>query len=223
MNPHHWQQVDDYFGGLFAPAGGVLEHVLRSSDAAGLPQIQVSPLQGKLLMLLALAQRAQRVLEIGTLGGYSTLWLARAVAPTGGRIITLEIDETHATVARENFRRAGVHDCIDLRLGPALETLPRLEAEKAGPFDLVFIDADKPAAPDYFTWALRLTRPGSTIIVDNVVRDGAVADPANTDPSVRGIRRCLEMMASDPRVAASALQTVGVKGYDGFAMAVVTS
>jgi predicted O-methyltransferase YrrM len=217
-----WASVDEYLSGVVLKSDPALDEALRASEAAGLPAIQVSPLQGKLLHLLALTVGARSILEIGTLGGYSTIWLARALAP-GGRLITLEIDAKHAEVARANVARAGLERLVDVRLGPALETLPRLEREKAGPFDLIFIDADKPSGPDYFTWALKLARPGSLIIVDNVVREGAVADLANTDPNVVGSRRVLEAMAAEPRVSATVLQMVGAKSYDGMAIARVTS
>lgn len=217
-----WSSVDEYLAGVVLPSEPVLDDVLGASEAAGLPAIQVSPLQGKLLHLLALSVGARSILEIGTLGGYSTIWLARALPP-GGRLITLEIDAKHAEVARANLSRAGFKRLVDVRLGPALDTLQRLEQEKAGPFDLVFIDADKPSGPDYFASALRLARLGSLIIVDNVVRDGAVADLANTDANVVGSRRVLEAMAAEPRVSATVLQMVGVKGYDGMAIARVMS
>jgi predicted O-methyltransferase YrrM len=180
----------------------------------------VSPVQGALLELLARLCGARAILEIGTLGGYSTIWLARALPP-GGRLVTLEAQEKHAAVARANFERAGVAGAVDLRVGRAADSLPKLAAEGAGPFDFVFIDADKAGTPEYFTWALRLSRRGTVIVVDNVVRGGAVTDTASDDPSVLGIRRFNELVAAEPRVAATAIQTVGSKGYDGFAMAVV--
>ena len=216
-----WAAVDEYLSGIVLPPDAALDEALRASDAAGLPAIQVSPLQGKMLHLLALTLGARSILEIGTLGGYSTIWLARAL-PAGGRLTTLEIDAKHAEVARANIARAGLDGIVDVRLGSALETLPKLEREKAGPFDLVFIDADKPSGPDYFAWALKLTRPGSLIIVDNVVREGAVADLSNTDPNVVGSRRVLEAMAAEPRVSATVIQMVGAKSYDGMAIARVT-
>jgi predicted O-methyltransferase YrrM len=185
-----------------------------------LPRIAVSPPQGKLLHILARAQGAKNILEIGTLGGYSTIWLARAL-PRGGRLITLEADPRHAEVARTNFLRAGFAEVIEIRLGKALDCLPEIEAERRGPFDFVFIDADKENIVDYFAWSLRLTRPGSTIIVDNVVRSGAVIDPTSTDSMVRGVRAFNERLAAEPRVTATAIQTVGSKGYDGFTIAFV--
>lgn len=213
------KDVDHYLG-MFAPHDAVLESALAASTAGGLPEIQVSPPLGKLLHLLARLTNARAILEIGTLGGYSTIWLARALAP-GGRVVTLEFDPKHAEVARANFARAGLTDSIEVHVGRALDTLPRLAAEGRGPFDLVFIDADKASNPDYFSWALRLTRPGSLILIDNVVRDGKVTDASSAEPDVQGTRRALEMMAADPRVTATAIQTVGVKGWDGFAIALV--
>jgi len=215
-----WTAVDAYLTGLLAPNDDALDAALASSAAAGLPGIHVSRAQGKLLHVLALALGARRILEIGTLGGYSTIWLARAL-PADGRLVTLEMDPAHAAVARANVERAGLGSVVDVRVGAALVTLPTLEAEGAGPFDLIFIDADKTGYPDYLGWALRLARPGTLIVADNVVRDGNVADPASTDPSVRGVRRFLEMVAADKRLAATAIQTVGGKGWDGLAVAVV--
>ncbi|MGH7717271.1 MAG: O-methyltransferase [Gemmatimonadaceae bacterium] len=222
MNQDHWTAVDSYLTDLLAPHDAALEATLDASTAAGLPSIQVSPNQGKLLYLLARLQGARAILEIGTLGGYSTIWLARALAP-GGRVITLEFDPKHAEVARANVARAGLAGVVEVRIGPALDTLPRIAAEGRGPFDLTFIDADKPNTPEYFQWALRLSRRGSLIIADNVVRDGAVIDATSTDPSTQGMRRFLELLAAEPRVSATAIQTVGSKGYDGFAVALVTA
>ena len=209
-----------YITELLVQPDAALDGALQSSAAAGLPAISVSPPQGKLLMLLAMLQGARNILEIGTLGGYSTIWLARALPP-GGRLITLEADAKHAEVARENIERAGLDGVVELRLGPALETLPRLAAENRGPFDFIFIDADKPSIPDYFTWSLKLVRRGSVIIVDNVIRSGAVIDAANGDANVQGVRRFNDMLAAEPRVSATVIQTVGGKGYDGFALALV--
>jgi predicted O-methyltransferase YrrM len=216
-----WTAIDGYFTDLFVPADAALDAALADSAAAGLPPIAVSPPQGKLLNLLARMTGARTVLEIGTLGGYSSIWLARAL-PEGGRVITLEFDPKHAGVARANLARAGLSHVVDVRVGPALDSLAQIATEKLGPFDLVFIDADKKNNPGYFTWALQLTRPGSVLIVDNVVREGAVieADSASTD--IQGVRRCNAMMAAEPRVSATAIQTVGSKGYDGFAIAWVT-
>ena len=217
-----WTAVDRYFSDLLVPSDPVLDAVLAASAAAGLPAINVAPNQGKLLYLLARLQQARTVLEIGTLGGYSTIWLARAL-PAGARLITLEAEPKHAEVARANFVRAGLDGVVELRLGRALDTLPQIVAEGCGPFDLVFIDADKVSTADYFAWALKLTRIGSLIIVDNVVRKGAVIDAASDDPNVRGVRRFNEMLAAERRVSATAIQTVGSKGYDGFALAVVVA
>jgi len=215
-----WDEVDAYLTELFVPRDDAFAAALADSDAAGLPAIQVSPPQGRLLELLVRALQARAILEIGTLGGYSTLWLARGLAP-GGRIVTLEVDPKHAEVAKRNFERAGRSGAIELRLGPALETLPRLVEERAGPFDLVFVDADKPSLPDYFAWSLRLARPGTMIVLDNVVREGDVVDPKSPDAAVQGVRRMNERIAAEPRVSATTLQTVGGKGYDGLAFVLV--
>jgi predicted O-methyltransferase YrrM len=215
-----WDRVDDYLTGTFVPHEEAFAAALADSEKAGLPTIQVSPPQGRLLELLARALRARLILEIGTLGGYSTLWLARGLAP-GGRIVTLEVDPKHADVARRNFERAGRSGAIELRLGAALETLPRMVEERAGPFDLVFVDADKPSLPDYFSWSLQLSRPGTLIVIDNVVREGDVVDATSADASVQGVRRMNERIAAEPRVTATTLQTVGGKGYDGLAFVLV--
>jgi predicted O-methyltransferase YrrM len=223
MTPEQrWTAVDDYIVGTFLPPDPVLAAVLEASADAGLPPIAVAPNQGKFLHLLALATGARRILEIGTLGGYSTIWLARAL-PAGGRLVTLEFDPMHAEVARGNFARAGLSDVVDLRLGPALDSLPQLAAEGGAPFDFIFIDADKNNYPGYFQWALKLSRRGTLIIADNVVRKGAVIDAASPDPLVQGVRRFHELAAAEPRVSATTLQTVGGKGYDGFAMLLVTA
>ncbi|MGW1069981.1 O-methyltransferase [Streptomyces aureus] len=213
-----WNDVDDHFTTLLAPADEVLTAALRDSDAAGLPPINVAPNQGKLLRLLAEIQGARRILEIGTLGGYSTIWLGRAL-PADGRLITLEYDPRHAEVARANLARAGLDEIAEVRVGPALESLPKLADENPEPFDFVFIDADKVNNPHYVEWAVRLTRPGSVIVLDNVVRGGAVTDATSTDPSVLGTRAALELFASHPKLDGTAVQTVGSKGYDGFALA----
>ncbi len=210
-----WVAVDQYFSDLFVPADRALDEVLAASDAAGLPSINVSPCQGKLLWLLARIAGARRILEIGTLGGYSTIWLARAL-PADGRVVTIEIDPRHADVARGNFARAGVANVIDLRVGKATDVLPQLRTEGAGPFDVIFIDADKPSYTDYLTWSLALARPGTVIVADNVVRSGRVVDAASTDAAVQGVRRFNAAVAADARLAATAVQTVGIKGYDGF-------
>lgn len=222
MPQQTWTAVDDYFNGLLVEEDAPLLAAAAQSEAAGLPPHQVAPNQGKLLNLLARIQGARTILEIGTLGGYSTIWLARAL-PEGGRLTTLEADERYAATAAANIARAGLDGAVDLRVGKALDTLPRLAREGAGPFDLVFIDADKPSNPEYLDWALKLTRPGSVIIGDNVVREGAVTDHGSTDPRVRGVRRFTELIAEHPRLTATTLQTVGSKGYDGFTLALVTS
>lgn len=216
-----WTDLDAYITDLLLPPDPALSDALAAAAAAGMPPIQVSAPQGKLLHLLARLRGARTVLEIGTLGGYSTIWLARAL-PADGRLVTLEVDPAHAWTARSNVERAGLGALVDIRVGPALETLPRLADEGAGPFDFVFVDADKPSNPDYLDWALRLSRPGSVIVVDNVVRSGAVADAASTDPAVRGTRRMLDVLAAEPRLDATVIQTVGGKGYDGFVLALVT-
>src|SRR5262245_34963784 len=221
MNQELWTAVDRYITDTLVRPDATLDEVLRESAAAGLPPYNVSPNQGKLLYLLARIQRARSILEIGTLGGYSTIWLARAL-PHGGRLITLEADARYAEVARANLLRAGLTDVVELRVGRALDTLLRLAAEGSGPFDLFFIDADKEHNPEYFAWALEHSRAGTIIIVDNVVRDGAVVDAASTDPGVRGVRRLNGRLAAEPRVSAVAVQTVGSKGYDGMAIVLVT-
>ena len=218
MSSERWDAVDRYLCDALGASDAALTAALEASTAAGLPPIHVAPNQGKLLQLIAAAAGARSILEIGTLGGYSTIWLARAL-PEGGRLITLEADAHHAEVARANLERAGVGIRVEVRVGRALDTLPRLEAERAGPFDFTFIDADKPGNPDYFRWALRLSHRGSLIVVDNVVRDGAVIDTGSTDANVQGVRRLMECIAAEPRVSATALQTVGSKGYDGFVIA----
>ncbi len=215
-----WSDVETYLAGHLAPHDDALEQTIRSSDAAGLPSIHVAPTEGKLLHVLARTIGARRILEVGTLAGYSAIWMARALPPDG-RLITLEFEPKHAAVARANFARAGVSDRVELREGRAIELLPKLAAENAGPFDLSFIDANKDQNPDYFDWALRLSRPGSLIVVDNVVRDGTVIDGASEEASTKGVRRLFEKVAAEPRVSATALQTVGSKGYDGFLLAVV--
>ncbi|MEU1081973.1 O-methyltransferase [Streptomyces sp. NPDC005908] len=219
-----WHAVDEYFTGrlLGDDPDEALAAALRDSDAAGLPAIAVSPLQGKLLQLLAQLQGARTILEIGTLGGYSTIWLGRAL-PADGRLVSLEYDPRHAEVAVRNLARAGLGERTEVRVGPALESLPKLADEQPPPFDLVFIDADKANNPHYVEWALRLTAAGSLIVLDNVVRGGRVADPANDDPDVVGTRAALELFGTHPRLSATALQTVGDKNYDGFALARVVA
>jgi predicted O-methyltransferase YrrM len=216
-----WNAVDDYLGGLLMPEDAVLDRALSRAAEAGLPAISVSPLQGKFLYVLARSLRARRVLEVGTLAGYSTVWLARAVGPQGS-VVTLEVDPHHAEVANVTFAEAGVSDRVALRLGAALDTLPRLKQEGVEPFDLVFIDADKANNAEYFDWALQLTRPGSVIVVDNVIRTGAVVDAASSAPDVVGTRRFHERMAAESRVVGTAIQTVGAKGWTGFSIALVT-
>ncbi len=215
-----WTAVDRYLDDMLVGPDPALQAALQASTEAGLPAINVSPLQGKMLHLLARMCGARAILEIGTLGGYSTIWLGRAL-PADGRLVTLEIDPKHAAVARANIARAGLAHRVDVRLGAALDALPRLAAE--APFDLFFIDADKASIPAYFQWALRLSRPGSVIVVDNVVREGAVIEADSRDASVQGVRRLNELLAAQPCVSATTIQTVGVKGYDGFALALVIS
>jgi len=220
VDPPVWAEVDAYFGDLLAPSDAKLDAALKANEQAGLPAIGVSRLQGKFLEFLVRVSGARNILEIGALGGYSTIWLARAL-PGDGRIVTLELEPHHAEVARVNLEYAGVLECVDLIVGPALETLPTLEKAVATPFDLIFIDADKESYPEYLDWSLKLSRPGTVIVADNVVRQGKVVDPECDEPRVEGIRRFTEMLAAEPRLSATVLQTVGVKGYDGFALAVV--
>jgi predicted O-methyltransferase YrrM len=215
-----WTAVDDYLSQLFVPADATLDQALRVSQAAGLPSIQVSPLQGKLLHLLAKSIAARRILEIGTLGGYSTIWLARALPPEGV-LITLELDPKHAAVARENLAGAGVSERVEIHLGQALDSLARLVEENQPPFDLIFIDADKPNYPAYFEWSLKLSHPGTLIVADNIIRKGRIIESQSEDANVQGMRRFLERVAAEPRVTTTALQTVGSKGYDGFALILV--
>ncbi|GIV62814.1 MAG: O-methyltransferase [Bellilinea sp.] len=217
-----WTAVDEYLTGLLLPADPALDQALRVSQAAGLPSIQVSPLQGKLLHLLAKSIAARRILEIGTLGGYSTIWLARALPPDGV-LITLELDPKHAAVARENLAGAGVSERVEIHLGQALDSLARLVEQNQPPFDLIFIDADKPNYPAYFDWSLKLSRPGTLIVADNIIRKGRIIEPHSGDANVQGMRRFLERVAAEPRVSTAALQTVGSKGYDGFALILVES
>lgn len=213
-----WTAVDEYVNDLLIGSDPALEAALETSSAAGLPPIAVSPPQGKLLHLLARSVGARKILELGTLGAYSTIWMGRAL-PSDGKLITLEYDPKHAEVARGNIARAGLAQKVEIRLGRAIDTLPQLTGE--APFDLIFIDADKVSYPDYFPWALKLSRPGSLIIADNIVRKGAVADPSSDDENVQAVRRYNELLAAEPRVSATVIQTVGSKGYDGFAMALV--
>jgi predicted O-methyltransferase YrrM len=220
MSNEVWAEVDQYLGEKFLGPDPVLESALAAAAAAGLPSIQVSALQGKRRSLLARIQGAHRILEVGTLGAYSTIWLARSL-PVDGRMISLEVNPAHAAVARANLVRAGLEGRVEVRVGPALETLPMLESEGAGPFDFVFLDADKVNNAPYFDWAVRLGRPGTVIVVHNVVRKGAVARANPNDASVEGTRRMFDQVAADPRVSVTTIQTVGSKGYDGFTLAVV--
>lgn len=217
-----WSSVDEYVTGLLAPHDAALEAALSASETAGLPAIQVSPPQGKLLYLLAKSIGARSILEFGTLGAYSTIWLGRALTE-GGRLITLEADPAYAEIARENIARADLANVVDLRVGAALDLLPDLHLEGAGPFDFTFIDADKENSPAYFSWALDHSQQGSLIVADNVVRDGTLADSESGDPKVQAQRRLHEIVAADDRVSATTIQTVGNKGYDGFTVALVTS
>jgi predicted O-methyltransferase YrrM len=220
MNQDQWTAVDRYVTNLVVRPDAALDAALAAGVAAGLPAINVAPNQGKLLHLLARLQGARNILEIGTLAGYSTIWLARALPPDG-RLVTLEVDPGHADVARSNIVRAGLSGIVTIRVGRALDTLPQLAAEGAGPFDLTFIDADKVNIPEYFVWALKRSHVGSVIVVDNVVRDGAVIDATSTDANILGVRRLNDLLAAEPRVSATTIQTVGSKGYDGFTLAVV--
>ena len=215
-----WAAVDRYIADLLVAPDPSLDAALEANAAAGLPPHDISPNQGKLIHLLARVQGARAILEIGTLGGYSTIWLARAL-PRDGCLITLEAEPKHSEVARANIARAGLADVVELRPGRALDTLPQIAAEARGPFDLIFIDADKPSNPDYLAWALELSRPGTLIVADNVVRGGAVADAASEDPSVQGVRRFIELLAAEPRLSATVIQTVDSKGHDGLAVALV--
>ncbi|MER8185193.1 O-methyltransferase [Kitasatospora sp. NPDC094015] len=217
MDQQQWTAVDDYFSEVLIGPDEALEGALAAADAAGLPPINVAPNQGKLLQLLAATNGARRILEIGTLGGYSTIWLGRAL-PAGGSLVTLELDPAHARVAEASLERAGLGDRAEVVVGKAADSLARLADEGVEPFDFVFVDADKPSNPEYFGWALKLTRPGALIVVDNVVRGGAVADAASTDAAVLGVRRMHELIAAEPRVSATSVQTVGTKGYDGFTL-----
>jgi len=216
-----WAAVDGHFADTLLPHDPALEETLKSEDEEGLPAINVSAPQGMLLHLLTKTVRARAVLELGTLAGYSTIWMARALEP-GGRVVTLELDPHHAEVAGRNLEAAGVAGVVDLRVGSALDLLEKIADEGLSPFDLVFIDANKESYPEYVRWALRLTRPGSLIVVDNVVRGGRVIDAAEESPLIRGIREALDILGTSPGVIATAIQTVGTKGYDGFAVALVT-
>jgi predicted O-methyltransferase YrrM len=222
MTQELWTNVDQYFSSSLLGSDPILEGALEASANAGLPLIAVSPNQGKLLQMLAQVLDARSILEIGTLGGYSTIWLARGMR-AGGRLITLEVDPAHAAVAKSNLQRAGLGSVVEVRVGSALDTLPRIAAEDGGPFDLIFIDADKANIPTYFEWAVKLSHPGALIIVDNVVRDGNVIDGESSDASIKGVRRFVEMLAARKDMSGTAIQTVGTKGYDGFAIVRVGS
>lgn len=215
-----WIDVDDYFGAALIRPDAGLEAALEANKAADLPAIDITPLQGRFLELLVRMTGTRRVLELGTLGGYSTIWLARAL-PKEGRVVTLEVEAKHAEVARKNIARAGLADRIQLRLGPALETLAAMGQEREEPFDFIFIDADKESYPEYLQWSLNLSRPGTLIVADNVVRDGKVIDPDNPDANIQGVRRFTDLIAAEPRLSATVLQTVSSKGYDGFTIALV--
>ncbi|MFA4133108.1 O-methyltransferase [Brevibacillus sp. BD137] len=221
MNREQWTAVDHYFTDKLLEADSVLDTVLQENAAAGLPAIDVAPNQGKFLHLLARIQGARSILEIGTLGGYSTIWLARAL-PADGRLITLEYDPKHAEVAQSNITRAGLDQIVEVKVGLALDSLIQLHKENQGPFDLIFIDADKKGNPDYFQWALKLSRKGTVIITDNVVRSGQVVDETSTDPNIVGVRQFTDLVAEEKRVSGTVVQTVGSKGYDGFAIMLVT-
>ena len=220
MSWETWNAVDEYTAGLLIGVDPVLQEALAHSAAAGLPEIAVTANQGKLLNLLARIHGARRILEVGTLGGYSTIWLARALPPDG-QLVTLELNPDFARVASENVARAGLSERVQVRVGPAIESLLALVADGEGPFDLIFIDADKQSTPEYFEQALELSRPGGVILVDNVVLDGTLIDAVSEDPRVAGMRRFLELAAAEPRVTATTIQTVGNKGYDGFTLAIV--
>jgi predicted O-methyltransferase YrrM len=222
MPEEPWKAVDEYLASLFIPEDPALTEALTESEAAGLDPISVSPMQGKLLNLLVQLTGARRILEIGTLGGYSTIWMARAL-PEGGKLLSLELQAHHSKVARKNIERAGLAERVEIRMGAALDSLQALHTEGEAPFDLIFIDADKENIPGYFEWSMKLARKGTLIIVDNVIRGGAVLDAESDDVSVQGVRRFNEMVANDARVTTSTLQTVGSKGYDGFAMLLVTA
>jgi predicted O-methyltransferase YrrM len=215
-----WTEVDLYLTEKLIPADPALEKALEANAHAGLPSIDVTPLQGRFLHLIARMANAQRILEVGTLGGYSTIWLARALPPTG-RLITLEVSPKHAEVAQANITRANLSHLVDLRLAPALESLAKLHAEATPPFDLIFIDADKPNNPGYLDWAIKLSRPGTTLIIDNVIREGAIIDATSADPAIQGTRRMFDIISTHPRLEATALQTVGSKNHDGFVLAIV--
>jgi len=221
MPQEQWAAVDRYFTEQLRLSDPVLEAALQANSAAKLPAIDVTPAQGCFLQLLSKLVGARKILEIGTLGGYSTIWLARALPPEG-RLLSLEFSAAHAEIAKANIQRAGLSGRVEIRVGAALDSLPKIAQQGLAPFDFIFIDADKPNNPHYLEWAVKLSRPGTLIVVDNVVRDGAIADASSSDPSIIGTRQMFEWMSRDPRLSATALQTVGAKGYDGFAIAIVT-
>ncbi len=220
MSEAAWTKVDSYFDSVLNLRDDVMERVLKASSVAGLPEISVTAAQGKLLQLLVRSNGSRNVLEVGTLGGYSSIWMGRGL-PVGGRVTTLELNPEFAKVAEKNIAMAGLEKVVEVRVGKASESLPKIAAENREPFDFVFIDADKPSNADYFEWAMKLSRRGTIIVVDNVVRDGKVTEAGSEDEGVKGARRVLEMMGREKRVEATAIQTVGAKGWDGFAMAVV--
>jgi caffeoyl-CoA O-methyltransferase len=220
MDDKLFMQVDEYISNLLAPVDDVLGHAERATHAAGMPMINISPVQGKFLQVLAKMCNAKKILELGTLGGYSTIWLARAI-PDDGEVITIEADAGYAEVAHKNFEFAELQHKIDIRIGKALDVLPEIEKERLAPFDLIFIDADKPPYPEYFQWAIKLARPGSIIIADNVIREGAVLDENSTDERVQGVRRLNQWLSGNKAVTATILQNVGIKEYDGMVVAVV--
>ncbi|MEO8335607.1 MAG: O-methyltransferase [bacterium] len=220
MSDTKWAEVDEYLNGLHIGRDAAIDDAAEATVAAGLPPIAVTPNQGKLLYILARMQRASSILEIGTLGGYSTIWLARGLEK-GGKVVTLEFEPKHAEVAAQSIAKAGLSESVTIHVGKAIDTLPQLAHSGDAPFDLVFIDADKKSIPEYFEWALKMSRPGTLILVDNVVRAGRVVDANSDDADIQGIRRFNEMVAREPRVTVTTLQTVGSKGYDGLAFVLV--
>lgn len=222
VSDERWNAVDEYYAGVLGANDPAMDDLLKASEAAGLPSIQVSPLQGRMLMLLVQMAGARRILEIGTLGGYSTIWLARGL-PAGGEVVTLEAEPLHAETAKANIERAGFAHTVEIKLGPAAETLAAMAKDGVRPFDFIFIDADKPGYPAYLDLAMKLSWPGTVIVADNMVRQGAVADAASDDANVKAVRAFNDKLAGDKRLTATAIQTVGAKGYDGFVLARVSS
>jgi predicted O-methyltransferase YrrM len=222
MNQEQWTAMDEFLTSQLLPQDAALDAALEASTQAGLPAINVAPNQGKLLNLLAKLRGARRILEVGTLGGYSTIWLARAL-PADGRLVSLEVDAAHAQVARANVERAGLSKTVSVVLGPAAQTLDRFVADSAEPFDMIFLDADKRSYPEYLRLSLQLSRPGTLIVADNVIRRGQIADHASTDPDVIGLHAFFRQLATNPRLDSTAVQTVGVKGWDGFSMTIVSA